>query len=575
MPVDNPLLRQAATIIVAASDSLHPERADLICDGVADNVEIQAALDALPATGGRVILLDGTFNTIANITVPATSTLEGQGFNTIVIPAGAAITNGIILNGNDIRLENFKIDLAAGCGTGGARPNVVYAINRNHLLIENMYIIGDTSVADDGSDLRQIGILFDNVDNSKIRNVWSEDNDRHGIHLYNGSDFNEVIGCTCNGNTQHGILLYSSSNNNTVTGNTCNGNTRSGILLYSSSNNTVTGNTCQGNTEHGISLSISSSNNTVTGNTCNGNTRYGIYLYDASNNNTVTGNTCNGNTWSGILLYSSSNNNTVTGNTCVDNDSGDTNTYDGIHVDSDSDYNLIEANKCYVTTPGAKQRYGIRINSADCNGNFVIDNDLLQGGRTGNFSDAGTGTIYFSPEQNIAMDLLAEDTNHVVVAEPLNVATPIPCTIAAQIAKPRNITITITDGDVSISAFQIDVVGINTKGEAATEQFLFAGGLVQVGNVAWAHITSITVTSITGAGAGDVLDVGIGSKLGITGSLYIGADVYHVVKNTLDWPAANYTVDLTYDTVDISTGGAINAGDDCTIFFKASRNRIK
>ena len=40
---------RGATLVVAANDSLHKNMADYVCDGVADQVEIQAALDALPA----------------------------------------------------------------------------------------------------------------------------------------------------------------------------------------------------------------------------------------------------------------------------------------------------------------------------------------------------------------------------------------------------------------------------------------------------------------------------------------------------------------------------------------------
>ena len=53
---------QAATFVIAASDSLHKERADYVCNGVDDQVQIQAAIDALPDGGGRITLLDGKFN---------------------------------------------------------------------------------------------------------------------------------------------------------------------------------------------------------------------------------------------------------------------------------------------------------------------------------------------------------------------------------------------------------------------------------------------------------------------------------------------------------------------------------
>jgi len=70
----NPLLQQAATLIVAASDSLHPERADYQCNGVADEVQIQAAIDALPFEGGKVLLLDGNFT----LAVDASINLAGK-----------------------------------------------------------------------------------------------------------------------------------------------------------------------------------------------------------------------------------------------------------------------------------------------------------------------------------------------------------------------------------------------------------------------------------------------------------------------------------------------------------------
>ena len=53
--IDNPLLAiRTATLVVAASDSSDKSKAqaDYICDGTADNVQIQAAIDALPAGGG-------------------------------------------------------------------------------------------------------------------------------------------------------------------------------------------------------------------------------------------------------------------------------------------------------------------------------------------------------------------------------------------------------------------------------------------------------------------------------------------------------------------------------------------
>ena len=57
------------SLLVAASDATAAEirNADYICDGTNDEVQIQAAIDALPAEGGRVCLSEGTF-LIQNLT---------------------------------------------------------------------------------------------------------------------------------------------------------------------------------------------------------------------------------------------------------------------------------------------------------------------------------------------------------------------------------------------------------------------------------------------------------------------------------------------------------------------------
>lgn len=75
-------LSRTATLIVAASDSSAKSKAgaDYVCDGTADEVQIQAAIDALPAGGGKVVLLEGTYYLAASITIVTDDdnvTLEG------------------------------------------------------------------------------------------------------------------------------------------------------------------------------------------------------------------------------------------------------------------------------------------------------------------------------------------------------------------------------------------------------------------------------------------------------------------------------------------------------------------
>jgi len=352
----------------------------MLCDGgtnsnitwdVYPGMDIQEALTQ--GAGKEVIIHAGTHEP-ANpaapgvaLTVSANTMVRGEGFGSIIQGAAGAtnITQLMQLNGNNIHIKDLKMILAAGCGTAGAYPNVLYATAVQQLWLENLWLVGDTSVADDGSDARQCGVYFTNVDDSKIMGCRVEDCDRSDINLSTGSDNNTVSGNTVQGGGFYGIQLSASGNNtltgnrcddngqgiyltaaadyNTLTGNNCTGSTQNGITLDASDNNTLTGNTCQGNTWHGIYLYSASDNNTLTGNTCQGNSQYGIGL-DDSDNSTITGNTCQGNTRDGINIGGGSVNNTITGNTCVGNDAAGT-TYHGISI-SASNENTITGNQC-------------------------------------------------------------------------------------------------------------------------------------------------------------------------------------------------------------------------------------
>ena len=113
---------------------------------------------------------------------------------------------------------------------------------------------------------------------------------------------------------------------------------------------------------------------------------------------------------------------------------------------------------------------------------------------------------------------------------------------------------------------------MDAKGSSIEETFDESGGLTQTGSKAFATISEIEVTNITGANTGDTLDIGIGSKLGLSYPIYVAEDVYKVKKNNDDWASANYTVDADNDIVDVSTGGAIADNDDFTIYYRSNLN---
>lgn len=105
----------AATVVVAASDSLNKAAANYVCDGVADNVEIQAAINALPAGGGKVLLLEGTYNCAATITLKSHTYLCGEGWNSIIFQVAgtnATVLENVTLGGgdHDIHVSDLQID---------------------------------------------------------------------------------------------------------------------------------------------------------------------------------------------------------------------------------------------------------------------------------------------------------------------------------------------------------------------------------------------------------------------------------------------------------------------------------
>ena len=404
--------KAAATFIVAASDSLHKERADYVCDGVDDHVEIQAAFDALPATGGEVLLLDGTYTIEVTITMDSYQTLRGCGRNTIITTTTSTL-NMITATGGS-GTEKAGILIADICIDGQAG-----SITNNDIGIMWEYVDYSKIVNCWIWNNEEHGIILETCDGNKIEGNWLYNNDENGIYLVT-SCYNEISGNWVSTSYQD-IYLANASNYNTISGNICVLANDVGIFVYNVSNyNTIVNNIVKGN-DYGIEI-YTAYHNTVTGNIAEGNAASGIYVY-GSDYITINGNVCDGNTNSGIELYSSNQNNitsnnifkngkygielhTVThssiiGNNSQANSQTTDNTYDNISL-AVSDDNLLEANICRQGTEVNQPQYGINISTTTCDHNSIIGNDLDDSGQTGNLNDAGTLSIIQSDNRGIA-----------------------------------------------------------------------------------------------------------------------------------------------------------------------------
>ena len=234
-----------------------------LCDGVADDVQMNWATTYVSGLGGGSVELEcEAYNNVATVNVPAGVTVRGHGNDTVVnYDAGGSC---FTVTGDNSKIHDLKVVIVAGAGAGGTRPNCVYAANRVNLECRGLWLVGDETVGDDGSNARQCGIIFSGVTYSRI-------------------NF-----CRSNDHTRHGIFLYSSSDDNTVTGNTCNGNdsedtgTYDGISLSGSTGNLIGSNTCKDNDRWGIMVDADSDYNKVSNNYTDGNTAGSIRVNNAN-----------------------------------------------------------------------------------------------------------------------------------------------------------------------------------------------------------------------------------------------------------------------------------------------------
>jgi len=355
---------RTATYVVAASDSVHKFEADYFCNGTNDHVQIQAALDKLPATGGEVFLLDGTYNIEESIVMDSYQTLRGCGRNTILTTTTA---------NKDI------IEATGGDGT-----------EKEGLLIADLCVDGNA-----GGVVNDKGIEWTYVDHSKISNIWALNNGEEGIFCIT-CDFNEIINNFALGNGRCGINLEGETCDfNIVTGNTCQDNTQSGIQTYYYADNAiVSNNICQGNGEHGIIVYMCDHTN-VTDNMCQGNTLDGIYLNQADSNK-ISGNVIQLNGAHGIYLGGwNCDDNAILDNIILENSQTTNITCDNIHLDC-AIRTFVAFNYLRAGALANKPRYGIAIIDSESVGNRIIDNDLYDSGVTAKVYDEGTGTIGLS-----------------------------------------------------------------------------------------------------------------------------------------------------------------------------------
>jgi len=248
--------KRPVTLVVGTSAAGYTaDDVDFLCDGVDDQIEINAAITALSALGGKVLIREGTYSISARITVNKSyTTIEGMGASTV--------------------LKKMFNSVSSHEGT--------IQITASYCTAKNLRIDGDKSSFSGGYN--------------------------HGIYV-TGS-YALIIDNFCD-NVACGIVVYQKTDAHAViSGNHCMNCSSSGIWIWGSTYLTITGNHCCKNNN---GIDARGSHLTVAGNTCTGNTNYGITCATSEYiQNIFTGNNCSynggGMNVSGIDLVISGNN---------------------------------------------------------------------------------------------------------------------------------------------------------------------------------------------------------------------------------------------------------------------------
>jgi len=384
-----------------------------LCDGTADDVQINAAEAYVTALGGGTVELEeGTYVLAAGGEIVPTGGgvwYKGQGRETFINGDALLTTQHVfhITGRDDIRISDMSIQTQDG-GTKTCHC-IFIEDGSDRFRIENVIVID--------SDSDGIHVEGTNISEGWITNCDVLDVDDNGIHVImdgvNYMDYLHVTDCTVtsaglggiifafrarystisdsiiDSSGSFGIEIAEGSISNLVIGCSSSNNGQSGINIDTASSNIVENNIFYNNTVHGILLDSVAYNNLIKGNYTYDNSQCGInVVLDGSDDNVLEGNYVWANTTHGIRV-NAADNTRILGNYIWDNSRFGTNTYDGISIEDDADNTTIMNNVIRIP----RHEYGVDITTADCDGTLVMYNDLRNSGATNMIRDLGTGTI--------------------------------------------------------------------------------------------------------------------------------------------------------------------------------------
>jgi len=406
----------APDIVVAASNSSeHVKKiADYVCDGVDDQVEIQAAIDSFSGPG-RILLAEGLFSFSSGITIPSSFMLLGMGWNTVLkIAEGASsftlISNDDPTGGNSsIAVRDLKIDgsydLNAGTGY-----DYIKLDNCSYVKVNNIYVTNAETLA---GVLQGPCIQFISSQYGDFSNNWFVDSRDGGI-LISDSSFVNVIknyGINLSSAISRVVLVHSyeaETKHVHVENNFGYNCGDEGIFAWAQgsvvSHINIFGNTVVGCGDEGIGISALGGVGEITdviceNNICKGNL-IGIKVELKAKNIKIKNNECTYNEQAGIYVGGSNDNIWLEDNTAHSNNQvGRSHSNIGIYGSSGKLVTNVRLTGNIVRkgTEANKPVYGIELNQY-VDGVVFGNNDTTDGGETGDVNYGSASNISYLPE---------------------------------------------------------------------------------------------------------------------------------------------------------------------------------
>lgn len=514
-------------VVIAAMDSPADakSKANLVCDGIDDNKEIQAVIDELEKRGGgEVILLKGTYTLANQIYLRSRVSLQGQGYDTLLIPntskpPGLAAVIRISNKATDVKVSNLRAD-----ANGGARWGIDVIGSSKRVIVEDCWVYNALDDEITATEYAEDVIIRNNTAQGKTgggghsnieigdgaKRVTVSDNtllgghkDRMGIQanyhvgeLPIGEDF-KIINNTLRNIGSHGMNL--TANRVTVANNIFEDVGGYGINATPGEEYNITNNTLRNVNQAGIA--VGGDKSIVTGNQIFEAKGAGISVVGGKNitiSNNVLENKIGG---GGISVYA-----------------------------PEAEVNVVNnrvSNTEYALGLGRDRIPGEVLNKI-----VVKDND---------FGDSSLEWLHLAARvKNLEVDSryagsvvdfydyfkapLPASINHIYKAIS---GTGSSKEITADITNPdypRNISITATKNS-AISGYVI-VEGTNAGGSSQSEEIPIIAGGTAYSNKAFATVTKIKLPSELSPA--DTVEIGIADKLGLSYPISATTDVYKV-----------------------------------------------